>query len=195
MKYIIGADEAGCGNIAGLLCVVAVKAPKDWTMTGLNDSKKLSEKKRHSLLNDLMKLVQANQISYALASKSNLEIDSHGLAAGLDSSYKEVIKELYDEESYVIWDGSRYIRGIESICKPNTYKSMIKADASLPQAMAASIIAKCYRDYDIKDKLHWEYPQYNWRKNAGYPTAEHLKAIKTYGYSPYHRKSYNIKLD
>lgn len=195
MKYIVGADEAGCGNIAGLLCVAAVKAPEGWTMPGLNDSKKLTEKKREKLLLDLLERAKLGEISYSLSSKTNVEIDCYGLAAGLDSAYTEVIKHLYDDQSYVIWDGSRHIRGIEGLCKPNTYESMIKADGKVPQVMAASIIAKCYRDFDIKINLHPMYPEYNWKSNAGYPSREHKEAIKKHGYSPYHRRSYNIKLD
>lgn len=192
MNYLIGADESGAGPFAGLLTVVAVKANQDWTMEGLNDSKKLSAKKREVLLSKLMSLV-GKEITYSLSFKTSSEIDADGLALSLDKSYLQVIKEQYCTSSNVIWDGSRHINGIESICSPNTYKSLIKADAKIPHVMAASIIAKCYRDKDIHEK-HIEYPQYNWLKNSGYGTAEHLKAIKEFGYSPYHRKSYKIKI-
>jgi len=201
-KYLIGADESGAGCNAGILTVVAVKAPVNWKISGLNDSKKLSKNRRATLFEELSTLTKLAKIAkpheshfaYSLAISTNDEIDQLGLAACLDKCYKTAIINLYDQDSYVIWDGNRHIKGIESICTTNTYTSLIKADSQIPHVMAASIIAKHYKDTDMAKK-HLQYPQYNWINNSGYPTKDHKEAIKSYGYNEFHRRSYNIKLD
>ena len=184
---IIGCDEVGYGCLAGPLVVVGVRAPKDWTLEGLNDSKKLSAKKRDAMLLPLMKLVKSGAISYHLAQRSNEEIDKVGVAAALKSAYVEVFHALYQDDCLIINDGILKFDnlGVDAYDKV----SVIKADTKFPTVMAASIIAKTYRDNEMHT-LHHKYPNYCWFDNVGYGSKDHLEAIKKYGPCPLHRMSY-----
>jgi ribonuclease HII len=187
MKYIIGCDEVGYGCLAGPLVVCGVSAPSDWTLDGLRDSKKLSDKQRHVMLGKLMKLIWAKEITYHLAERSNKEIDLVGVAVALKSSYAEIFHTLHQHESLIIVDGNLKFDnlGVDAY----SIQSIVKADNKIPTVMAASIIAKCWRDDGMK-ALHFKYPNYNWIKNVGYGTAEHLKAITDHGPCELHRFSY-----
>jgi ribonuclease HII len=187
MKYIIGCDEVGYGCLAGPLVVCGVSAPSDWLLEGLNDSKKLSDKQRHVMLLKLMKLVQAKEISYHLAERSNTEIDLHGVAVALKSAYVEIFHALHDPRSIIIVDGNLKFDNLG--VDVYTIQSIVKADTKIPAVMAGSIIAKCWRDDKMK-QLHFKYPNYNWFKNVGYGTADHLKAIAEHGPCELHRFSY-----
>lgn len=184
---IIGCDEVGYGCLAGPLVVVGVKAPKDWKLDGLNDSKKLSAKKREAMLLPLMKLAERKEISYHLAERSNAEIDKVGVAVALKDAYVEVFHALYQNDALIISDGILKFDnlGVDAYDKV----SVIKADAKYPAVMAASIIAKTYRD-DKMHRLHHSYPNYGWDSNVGYGAKDHLEAIEKYGPSPLHRMSY-----
>lgn len=184
---IIGCDEVGYGCLAGPLVVVGVKAPKDWQIPGLNDSKKLSAKKRDAMLLPLMKLAKSNVISYHLAERSSQEIDKVGVAVALKDAYVECFKALYEEEALIISDGILKFDnlGVDAYDKV----SVIKADAKFPTVMAASIIAKTYRD-DKMHQLHHTYPNYGWDSNVGYGSKDHLEAIEKHGPCPLHRFSY-----
>jgi ribonuclease HII len=184
---ILGCDECGYGSLAGSLVVVGVRAPRDWTLDGLNDSKKLSAKKREALLLPLMKLVKNNEISYHLAERSNTYIDKFGVGPVLKEAYVECFKALYQDDCLIIADGTLKFDnlGVESYDKV----SVIKADAKYPAVMAASIIAKVWRD-DKMHQLHHTYPNYGWLKNVGYGSKDHLEAIAMYGPTPLHRMSY-----
>ena len=185
--FIIGVDEVGYGCLAGPLVVVGVRAPTDWALQGLNDSKKLSAKKREAMLLPLMKLVQEKKISYHLAERSSQEIDALGVAVALKAAYVEVFHALYQQDSFIITDGILKFDnlGVDDYDKV----SVIKADAKYPAVMAASIIAKTYRD-DKMHTLHHTYPNYNWLSNVGYGSKDHLQAIEKYGPCPLHRFSY-----
>jgi len=184
---IVGCDEVGYGALSGPLVVVGVRAPKDWTLAGLNDSKKLSAKKRDALLLPLMKLVQNKEISYHLAERSNAEIDKVGVAVALKDAYVECFKALYQEDCLIISDGILKFDGLG--VDDYDKVSVIKADAKFPTVMAASIIAKTYRD-DKMHQLHHTYPNYGWDSNVGYGAKDHLAAIEKYGPCPLHRFSY-----
>ncbi len=192
--YIVGCDECGYGCLAGSLVVVGVRAPKDWALTGLNDSKKLSAKKREAMLLPLMKLVEGKEISYHLAERSNEYIDKVGVYVALKEAYVECFHALYAHDSLIIADGNLKFDnlGVDAYDKV----SVIKADAKYPAVMAASIIAKTWRD-DKMHTLHWTYPCYGWDHNVGYGAKDHLEAIDKYGPCPLHRMSYapmkNIK--
>lgn len=184
---IIGCDEVGYGCLAGPLVVVGVRAPKDWTLAGLNDSKKLSAKKRDGLLLPLMKLVESKTISYHLAERSNAVIDKVGVAVALKDAYVECFHALYQPDCLIINDG---ILKFDNLGVDDYDKiSVIKADTKYPAVMAASIIAKVYRD-DMMHRLHHTYPLYSWDSNVGYGSENHLAAIALHGPTPLHRMSY-----
>lgn len=191
-NYIIGSDEVGLGSIAGIICVGAVKAPKNWSIPGLNDSKKLSPRRREIMRDKLLESSQKKDIQFHIAERTNKEIDTFGLAPMLKACYIECFKQLYSDNSLIICDGTLKFDGlgIDSFDKV----SIIKADTMVSLVMAASILAKTYRDAKMR-KLHNDFPMYNWIKNMGYYGSNqiHLNAIKEYGFSPYHRLSYNLK--
>lgn len=188
---ILGVDEVGYGCLAGPLVVVGVRAAKNWSLDGLNDSKKLSEKKRNALRD---KLEFNKEIVWYKAERSNSEIDKDGVAVALKSAYVEVFHKLYQEDTLIISDGVLKFDnlGVDAYDK----FSVIKADAKFPTVMAASILAKTYRDALMK-KLDSSYPVYNWKSNVGYGSKDHLEAIAKHGPCSLHRFSYapmkNIK--
>lgn len=183
----IGCDEVGYGCLAGPLVVAGVRAPKDWKLDGLNDSKKLSAKKREVMARKLLKLVEDKVITWHLAERSNTYIDKHGVGPVLKEAYVEVFHALYQEDCLIISDGILKFDnlGVDDYDKV----SVIKADTTYPTVMAASILAKTYRDGLMK-KLHEQYPAYNWESNVGYGSKDHLAAIAEHGPSPLHRFSY-----
>lgn len=184
---IIGCDEVGYGCLAGPLVVVGVRAPKDWSLAGLNDSKKLSAKKREAMRDQLSNLIESGTIAWHLAERSNAVIDKDGVAVALKSAYVEVFHKLYQDDCLIISDGILKFDnlGVDGYDKV----SVIKADAKYPAVMAASILAKTYRDGKMKI-LHELHPQYGWDSNVGYGSKDHLAAIEKYGPCPLHRQSY-----
>jgi ribonuclease HII len=185
--YIIGCDECGTGSLAAQLVVAGVRAPHDWSLPGLNDSKKLSEKQRELMTAKLQPLILNNTIAFYLAERSNLIIDQQGMYAALKDAYIEVFHQLYQPLDLVIADGTLNFDGLG--VENYNIKSVIKADGKYPAVMAASILAKTYRDRQMKE-LDAQYPNYNWKINKGYPTKEHLSALHKFGASPLHRFSY-----
>jgi len=198
-KYIIGADEVGYGCWAGSLYVAAVKAPKEWSLAGLNDSKKLSEKRRIDLDSKLKKLRDDNVISFAIAHFASWEIDQNGVADCLKLAYANVLGQLYCSESEIILDGT--LKGSELKRVWEKYKgefkidlssirTEVKADGKFPSVMAASIIAKTARDSEMKTTQHNLYPNYGFNSHVGYGTKEHRQALEKHGLCDIHRKSY-----
>lgn len=189
--FFIGCDEVGYGCLAGPLVVCGVRAPRDWLIPGLNDSKKLSEKKRQGMRTQLIKLAEEKIIRYHLAERSNDIIDKDGVASALKSAYIECMMALDDnKDCLIITDGILKFDnlGVDDY----DIVSLIKADAQVPCVMAASILAKTYRDEKMKD-LHKTYPQYGWDSNVGYGSADHMEAMRKHGLSPLHRRSYKVK--
>lgn len=186
IKYIIGSDEVGTGAYAGIFCVCAVRAPIEWSLEGLNDSKKLSEKKRLELEKNILLEYKNKNIQYSLLEISPSKIDDQGLGVALKFAHQCVINNLSVPQTIAIVDGKLNIQAnVET-------KSLIRADAQIPTVMAASILAKCHRDRVMK-KLHEKYPMYGWKDNVGYLVEAHKKAIKEHGLSPLHRKSFKVK--
>lgn len=185
--FTIGCDEVGYGCLAGPLVVVGVRAPKDWAMAGLNDSKKLSAKKRETLRGQLGKLIENKAITWHLAERSNVVIDKVGVAVALKDAYVECFKALYEADSLIISDGILKFDnlGVDDYDKV----SVIKADTKYPAVMAASILAKTYRDEKMKI-LHELHPMYGWDHNVGYGAKDHLDALEKHGPCPLHRFSY-----
>jgi len=190
---IVGCDEVGYGSIAGPLVVCGVRAPKGWTLAGLNDSKKLTENRRNVMRDQLMKLIEAGTIKFHLAERTNAEIDKVGVGVALKDCYVENFKALYTDESLLICDGNLKFDnlGVDDYDKV----SLVKADTLVPSVMAASILAKTYRDKKMRE-YHLKYPQYDWINNVGYYGADgqHIAGIAKHGYSPLHRLSYKLKV-
>lgn len=185
--HIVGCDECGYGPLAGPLVVCGVKAPKGWSLAGLNDSKKLSEKKRNVMRAKLNELIEKKEIEWHLAERSNVHIDKNGVAVSLKEAYVEVFTNLYGKDCLIISDG--ILKFDNPAVADYDMVSLVKADTQIPTVMAASILAKTYRDEKMK-YLHLLHPDYGWDSNVGYGSATHLKAITKFGPSPLHRFSY-----
>ena len=182
-KFLIGTDEAGRGPAAGDVYAAAVcfiKEPKG-LLEELNDSKKLTEKKR----NELFDLIKNNAI-YSIQSSSVSQIDKKNiLNASLDAmkrACEDVIRQLENEDVEVFVDGNRLIKEFQY-----KQKFIIGGDATSASIAAASILAKVTRDREM-EKLDEHFPQYHWKENKGYLTASHIDAIKKYGITQHHRK-------
>lgn len=187
-QIIIGCDECGNGSLIGSVLVCGVSAPSDWSLPDLNDSKKLSAKKRDLLFPQLMEQAASNVINYHLAQRDHIFIDKFGIIPTLNDAFTEVFHALHQPNSLIIVDGffnfdNLGVDDYHKIAEP-------KADGKYPTVMAASIIAKVSRDRQMKE-LDELYPNYNWAKNNGYGTVDHLAAIQKYGPTPLHRTSYN----
>ena len=173
---LCGIDEAGRGPFAGPLVVAGVILNND--IEGLNDSKKISEKIREKLF-DIIK----DNSSYHIVFTSNEDIDKYGLSLCLKNSINEIMEHL-DTNNFLMDGNTTY--GIENL------KCLIKADATIKEVSAASILAKVSRDrymINISDK----YPEYNFQRHKGYGTKAHIDAIIKYGYCDLHRRSFKIK--
>jgi len=176
MQPICGIDEAGRGCIAGSLVIVGVVLNR--AIDGLMDSKKLTESKREKLY----PLIIENS-KYHIVSFSSEDIDKKGLSNCMKEALKEIKEVFYGY--HIIFDGNTSF-GVENI------KAIVKADESVAEVSASSILAKVTRDREIiKNSII--YPQYGFDKHKGYGTKAHIEAIKKYGYCPLHRKSYKIK--
>jgi ribonuclease HII len=189
-NYIIGVDEVGWGALSGPVVVAGVRAPKDWAIEGLADSKKLkasSEKKLYEMRDKLNVLIESGEITWHLAERSNVQIDKMTPALALKSAYVEVFNTLYADDNHIISDGILNFTGLG--VEHMSMESMVKADTKIPAVMAASILAKTYRDEKMK-ALHLLHPMYGWESNAGYSTRDHLEAISKYGPCALHRYSY-----
>lgn len=189
-NYIIGVDEVGWGALSGPVVVVGVRAPKDWAIDGLADSKKLkasSEKKLYEMRDKLSDLIESKKITWHLAQRSNVQIDKMTPALALKSAYVEVFNALYSDDNHIISDGILNFNGLG--VEHMSMESMVKADTKIPTVMAASILAKTYRDQVMKD-FHLLHPMYGWDSNAGYSSRDHLEAIAKYGPCALHRYSY-----
>lgn len=186
-QFVIGADEVGWGAIAGPLVIVGVKAPKDWNLAGLNDSKKMTAGSREAMRAKLGKLIEDKVISWHLAERSNFYIDKVGVATALKECYIEVFGRLHDPQSLIIVDGNlKFDKEVEAAYNRI---SLVKADGKIPAVAAASILAKTYRD-ELMKNYHPLHPMYGWNSNVGYPKPPHLQAIKEHGPCPLHRMSY-----
>jgi ribonuclease HII len=173
---ICGIDEAGRGCLAGDLCVSGVALNSE--ISGLNDSKKLSEKKRELLYEQICK-----NSKFLIVTFTSEEVDELGLSQCLKKALLKIKAEFYEYK--FIFDGNTNF-GVGGI------QTMIKADAILAEVSAASILAKVTRDRNLL-KAHEKYPNFNFLKHKGYATKAHIEAIKKYGYTEFHRKSYHLK--
>ena len=179
-KYICGIDEAGRGPLAGPVVVAAVIMPKDSMIEGVNDSKKISEKKREKLYEE----ITSTAIAWGVGIIDQKEIDNINILNATKKGLTTALKELEVKPNLILVDA---LKDIDTLGVP--YMSVIKGDAKCYSIAAASIIAKVTRDKIMKQ---WDelYPQYGFEKLKGYGTAAHIFAIKEYGICPLHRKSF-----
>ena len=180
INYICGIDEAGRGPLAGPVVVASVIMPRDSMIEGVNDSKKVSEKKREKLYEEIIE----NAISYSVAIVDQKEIDRVNILNATKAGLTESIKGLEVKPEMILVDA---LTGIDTCGIP--YQSIIKGDAKSYSIAAASIIAKVTRDR-IMRQWHEVYPEYNFIQHKGYGTAAHIAAIKEYGLCPLHRLSF-----
>ena len=179
-KYICGIDEAGRGPLAGPVVVASVIMPADSMIEGVNDSKKVSEKKREKLYEEIIE----NAISYSVGIVDQKEIDRVNILNATKAGLTESIRGLKVKPEIILVDA---LTGIDTCGIP--YHSIVKGDAKCYAIAAASIIAKVTRDR-IMRQWHEIYPQYNFIQHKGYGTAAHIAAIKEYGLCPLHRLSF-----
>ncbi len=188
-QYIIGCDEVGYGALAGPLTVAAVRAPKDWSIPGLNDSKKLSDKQRREMSEKIWHCMKNNEITFSIIDSSNKAIDEHGVYSILKQSFAKAIKSLDISDSFVFIDGNV---NFDEVLHGINYQTVIKGDSKFPTIMAASIIAKVHRD-NYMIELSNQFSNYDWQNCKGYGSSKHIDAIKKYGYTDFHRLSYKLK--
>lgn len=180
-----GTDEAGRGCLAGPVTAAAVILPEGFTHELLNDSKQLSEKNR-----DLLRpIIEQHAVCYAVTHLDPIVIDEINILNASIKAMQECILKLCPAPTYIIVDGNRF-KKVGSI----PHSCIIKGDAEYMSIAAASILAKTYRD-EYMQKIHEEFPMYNWKQNKGYPTLEHRDAIRKYGTTKYHRMSFRLLPD
>ncbi|OYQ43181.1 ribonuclease HII [Flavobacterium aurantiibacter] len=180
-----GTDEAGRGCLAGPVTAAAVILPRDYFNNQLNDSKKLSAKKRHVLRNE----IENNAISFGVSFIDNYEIDLLNIANASILCMQDALDKLKVAPDFVIIDGN-YFKPYRNI----PYQTIVKGDAKFLSIAAASILAKTYRD-EFMNQIADKYPKYGWQKNMGYPTLQHRQAIREFGATEYHRKSFRLLPD
>lgn len=190
-KIEAGCDEAGRGCLAGSVYAAAVIFPEGYQNEALNDSKQLTDKRRH----ELREVIQRDALAWAVGIVTPEEIDKINILNASILAMHRALDQLKVRPEAIIVDGNRfkpYFTPAPSPPRtPVPHTTIIKGDAKYLSIAAASILAKTYRD-DYMDKLAEEYPQYDWQRNKGYPTKKHREAIKLHGVTPYHRKSYNL---
>lgn len=177
-----GCDEAGRGCLAGDVYAAAVILPQGFENELLNDSKKLTEAKRYLL----REIIEREAVAYAVGVVTAEEIDKINILRASILAMHRAVDQLKKRPQHLLIDGNKFTP------YPNIpHTTVVKGDATYMSIAAASILAKTYRD-DYMLALAKEYPQYDWQENKGYPTAKHRAAIREFGISPYHRKSYNL---
>lgn len=175
-----GTDEAGRGCLAGPVTAAAIILPENFHNSIINDSKQLSEKNR-----DLLRpVLEEAAITYGVYHVFETEIDKLNILNASILAMHRSIDQLKKEPKFIIVDGNRF-KPYQKI----PHECIIKGDSKFLSIASASILAKTYRDAYMK-KIHEEFPMYNWAKNKGYPTKEHREAIRAFGLTKYHRRSF-----
>jgi ribonuclease HII len=200
-----GTDEAGRGCLAGPVTAAAVILPFEFINTILNDSKQLSEKAREKL----RPIIEEHAITFAVTHLHPNEIDEINILNASMKGMQECVLKLTHTPEFIIVDGNRALNaklGLKNtfgkqfskteieLLKSIPNQSIIKGDSKYLSIAAASVLAKTYRD-EYMDKIHEEFPMYNWKQNKGYPTQEHRDAIRKYGTTKYHRMSFRLLPD
>jgi ribonuclease HII len=177
-----GTDEAGRGCLAGPVTAAAVILQENFENKILNDSKQLTEKARERL----RPIIEDQAISFAVTHLEPLVIDEINILNASIKAMQDSILKLNPKPEYIIVDGNRFkpVLDIPHSC-------IVKGDAKFMSIAAASVLAKTYRD-EYMNRIHEEFPMYNWKQNKGYPTKEHREAIRKYGVTKYHRMSFRL---
>ena len=203
-----GCDEAGRGPLAGPVFAAAVILPEGFHHPLLNDSKKMTAKARE----DLRHVIEAEAVSYAVKSLSAREIDTINILNASIAGMWRAVLSLDTAPEFLIIDGNRFlpysrVAMMEASLHGDStsedavaagkygaipFRCIVKGDGKYAPIAAASVLAKTYRDEYMR-KIASEYPQYGWERNMGYPTKEHIDAIRKYGYTPHHRMSFHVK--
>jgi ribonuclease HII len=177
-----GCDEAGRGCLAGPVFAAAVILPPDYHNSVLNDSKQLSEKIRYRLRPE----IERDALAWAVGIVTAEEIDQINILNASILAMHRAIDQLKLRPEHLIIDGNRF-----KTYRDTPHQCIVKGDGKYLSIAAASVLAKTYRD-DYMDTIHADYPMYNWLSNKGYPTVRHRDAIREFGISPHHRKSFRL---
>lgn len=183
-----GCDEAGRGCLAGSVYAAAVILPPDYVNEDLNDSKQLTDRRRKMLREQ----IERDAVAWAVGIVTPEEIDQINILNASILAMHRALDQLKVRPEAVIVDGNRfkpYSPPLPKGAKPLPHTCIVKGDGKYLSIAAASILAKTYRD-DYMDRLAEEYPQYDWLSNKGYPTKKHREAIRQYGITSYHRKTF-----
>ncbi len=180
MKIIAGTDEAGRGPLVGSVVAAAVILDPNNPIEGLNDSKKLTEKKREKLFVE----IQEKALAWAIAESSAKEIDELNILQASLLAMRRAIEKLHIQPDHVLVDGNKEPKGLLMSCE-----AVVGGDALHAEISAASILAKVTRDHDMVE-LDQKYPQYGFAKHKGYPTKAHFEAIAQHGVIDEHRRSF-----
>lgn len=181
-KIEAGCDEAGRGCLAGSVYAAAVILPDDYDNPALNDSKQLSAAKRKRLRDEIVRDAQA----WAVGVVTPEEIDHINILRASILAMHRALDQLQVRPEAIIVDGNRFLP-----YRDLPYTTIVKGDGKYQAIAAASILAKTYRDEHM-ERLAQEFPRYGWQSNKGYPTPQHREAIRQYGVTPYHRKSFDL---
>ncbi|WP_299055171.1 ribonuclease HII [uncultured Polaribacter sp.] len=180
-----GTDEAGRGCLSGPVVAAAVILPENFSHPLLNDSKQISEKKR-----DLLRpIIEENALAFGVSFVWQDEVDKINVLQASITGMHRAIEALKLTPEYIIVDGNKFKN-----YKDIPHQTIVKGDAKYLSIAAASVLAKTYRD-EYMTKIHQEFPVYNWQKNKGYPTKEHRNAIREFGATAYHRKTFRLLLE
>ena len=181
-----GCDEAGRGPLAGPVYAAAVILPPDFHHPLRNDSKQMTERQR-----DLLRpIIEQEAVAWAVEAVSAEEIDQLNILWASVTGMQRAVQRLDPAPDFLLIDGNKF-RPFGRYDR-TAYRTVVHGDATYASIAAASVLAKTYRDAFMRD-LAKEYPEYGWDKNMGYPTAAHIEAIRRYGYTPWHRKSFHVK--
>lgn len=181
-----GCDEAGRGPLAGPVYAAAVILPPDFHHPLLNDSKQMSEKER-----DILRpVIESEAVAWAVEAVSPEEIDLLNILWASVTGMQRAVLKLVPKPDFLLVDGNKF-RPFEGFGF-TSYKTVVHGDATYASIAAASVLAKTWRDEKMRE-LAKVYPMYGWDRNFGYPTREHIEALKKYGPSPYHRRSFHPK--
>jgi ribonuclease HII len=177
-----GTDEAGRGCLAGPVTAAAVILPESFELPYLNDSKKLTDSQRYAL----RPMIEAEALSFAVAHVFQGEIDEINILNASIKAMHLALDKLNLKPAFIAVDGNRF-----KTYKNIPHECVIKGDGKYLNIAAASVLAKTYRD-DFMKKLDLKHPQYQWKKNKGYPTSAHREGIQKYGITEYHRTSFQL---